>query len=506
MKKNLLLFFSVALIMISCEKKSGTYTAVIPSDVTALISLDTKGMIQKSGVSEDQRTEFIAKLMTELRHSMDDTSTNALESFLRDPETVGISASDRTYIFALAAEAEQTAVLMSIKDRSKLEETFSTLAKGQTATPITQANAYSWVILGEKTVCGFDDHSMLIMIAQDESQIEQIKQTYNTLFTLKPEKSITSAKNFQKMTDQQYDIEFIVATKEAYKMMLSSIYSEMLSTSGFQFEDLYFIGGINFEKGRVAMRVENFSENPKTVEMFEKQTAIYGKLGSTFIDYYPATTLLYAAAKLNGAAICDLFQQNQRLEKALNQDIIKIISSIKGDISLGVTAIPSNMPMISLYAEVENDAIIKYIMDNQKEMKIQIQQNSENDYTITSYGIEVYFGMADNFVYFTNDKSAHKEIGKGVKDALSKSQWATTIKKSNSYMLLNIDQIMKQAVVKELLSMGLGRNGGKVVTALEQLSYVETFSASPLEMQMNICVKNENENILKVIIDQTAGW
>lgn len=505
MKKSLLLLLSVALLMISCGKKSGSYTTVIPSDVTALLSIDTKGIVQKSGVTEDKRTEFIAKLMTELHSSIDDISTQTLEKFLRDPETAGISASERTYIFTLAT-AEQTAILMNVKDQSKLEAALSSLSKGRTVTPIAKADAYSWVILGEKTVCGFNDESVLIMIAQDESQIMQIKQIYSTLFNQKPEKSINSEKTFRKMTDQKYDIEFIVATEQACEMMISSVYSEMLSTNGFKFEDLYFIGGVNFEKGRVTMRVENFSENPKTVEMFEKQAAVNGKLGSTFLDYYPATTLLYSAVNLNGTALSELFQQNQQIQKTITPEVTHVLNSIKGDISFGMTEITSKAPMLTLYAEVENDAIIKYILDNQEKSGVKIQQNSNNDYTLTAYGMQAYLGMVDNFVYFTTDKTVHPEIGKGVKDALSNAQWATTIKKSSSYILLNVDQIMQQPAVVELISMGSRRGNADLITALQQLSYVEMFSTSTHEMQLNICVKNEKDNVLKVIVDHAKEW
>ena len=55
-------------------------------------------------------------------------------------------------------------------------------------------------------------------------------------------------------------------------------------------EDITIIAGLNFEKGRIALKTENYTENEAVKALMKKQLEAFGKANNTFVKYFPAST------------------------------------------------------------------------------------------------------------------------------------------------------------------------------------------------------------------------
>ena len=58
-------------------------------------------------------------------------------------------------------------------------------------------------------------------------------------------------------------------------------------------EDITIIAGLNFEKGRIALKTENYTENEAVKALMKKQLEAFGKANNTFVKYFPASTLMF---------------------------------------------------------------------------------------------------------------------------------------------------------------------------------------------------------------------
>ena len=68
-------------------------------------------------------------------------------------------------------------------------------------------------------------------------------------------------------------------------------------------EDITFVGGLNFEKGKIVLKSENYTENEAVKALLKKQMESFGKTNSTFVKYFPASTLMFLNIGVKGEGL-----------------------------------------------------------------------------------------------------------------------------------------------------------------------------------------------------------
>ena len=106
-------------------------------------------------------------------------------------------------------------------------------------------------------------------------------------------------------------------------------------------EDIKCLLSTTFEKGKVVVDFESLIENKELIALYEKQTQTSTPLKGTYMEYFPANTLLWASANFNGEAIYNLLCENPTIKQSLDNpmlpiDLKTIFSAIHGDIAIGL--------------------------------------------------------------------------------------------------------------------------------------------------------------------------
>ena len=108
----------------------------------------------------------------------------------------------------------------------------------------------------------FNENAAVLTEAYGTSQMDVAKQTISTLLKQTEENSIASNGSFRKMQDQKGDINFFASMDAVPKM-----YTQQISlglSSQIDLSEVKAVGNLNFEKGKIALQIETYSDNAET--------------------------------------------------------------------------------------------------------------------------------------------------------------------------------------------------------------------------------------------------
>lgn len=495
MNKKLLLVLVLTIVLFSCKKRQSAsdYTNVIPANAAMVVSIDTWSMLEKGGVTAGDRAEFSAKVLDQTT-GLNNEVKDIISAIITDPTKLGLSDNERLYIFTMQ-NLETAAVLASVSDRDAIVKTLQTLRKDVVCSEVTKGELYDWCVIADKILFSFNNSSLLMVENNDKS-----KAVVDSLFTLKADQSINSNEAYVKMSKQECDIEYMLLYDNLYKTAMEYTSGMRMTNSLDNFKDMYMFGSFNFEKGRLAVSANLFSSNSKTLKQLDENSAMISKIGTEFLKKLPAKSMMYSAFNINGQLFMDKLIENKEIADMVNDEYRNAIESIDGGLAIDMIGIEAQNPLFAAYVKVKNDALLQLVLKNKKSLGLDFKTIGDNSYCALLGTSKIYLGQSGDTFYLGSDESISKDGGKAVEDPLSGSKWASTIEESYSYLIINIEHIMQQAIVKQLLSMELGGKVAQFIPILEQFSYIEAYTPSKNEFKLNICTKSDKDNIMKLMI------
>lgn len=505
-KRNLISsLFTLAVLVVfmaSCSKKA-EYTNAIPADATVIVSFNTESMVKKSGLTDKEGEDLVRKMKEAAASGLSEDSYKYMETLIEKPSEAGLAFNEPVYMFMKDAQSNSAGVVAKVTDAAKLKKTFELMVTEKVAEELTETDGITYAVCG-RSIAAFNENSLLIMDGKYNPG-EDLEQTVLTLLKQSSENSMASNKGFQKFAGLKGDITGFVSMAA-----LPSIYTAQAQAAlpeGINLKDIMVLGTVNFEKGKIAITGETYTENEEIKKLYKQQEKITGKLNSTFLDFFPASSLAYMSFKLNGKEFYKYLIENKDFQNAVKSndtgiDLEKMIGSLDGDISFGLTSLSAQgVPSFVAYANMDNDYLIK-VLDEQKDMISKnlgqrIEKTGENSFVARSRGMNIYMGMVGKHFYVTNDEATLKNIDKDVNNPMSNAPWAASAKKSYSFIVLNVSDILKLPIVQMFTSMG-GQQAKMGVKVLSECSYIEVIGTST-QGEVNIILNNKDVNALKLV-------
>ena len=268
------------------------------------------------------------------------------------------------------------------------------------------------------------------------------------------------------------------------------------------------LAGLNFEKGRIALKTENYTENEAVKALMKKQLEAFGKANNTFVKYFPASTLMFVNLGIKGEGLYNLLSENKEFRNTVSiskaDEVKELFSSFNGDISAGLINVTMNSaPTFIVYADVKNGNALEALYKNKQALGLKkgedILELGKNEYVYKSKGMNVFFGIKDKQMYATNDELLYKNIEKAADKSIKDAPYASEMKGKNVFMAINAEAILELPVVKMLIGFG----GEKFRTGSEMLSKVSYLSVSSEgeTSEIDLCLKDKDVNALKLIVD-----
>ena len=503
----------VLIVFIAACSKKAEYIHVIPADASAVASVNLNTLADKAGLNDKENEGMKQKMMEALKSGMNAAAFQQLEKIMKDPSQSGIDIKAPVFVFT-SKTFITPAMVAKVSNIDDLRASLDLMAKEGICQPIAEEDGYSFTTLQKSSLLVFNENAAVLTEAYGTSQMDVAKQTISTLLKQTEENSIMKNSGFKKMQNQKGDINFFASMDAVPK-----IYSQQISmglSSQLDLSEVMAVGNLNFEKGKIALQIETYSDNAETDALLKKQAQAVKKLNTTFLQNFPESTLAFLNIGVNGAAFYDLllnneeFRRNVSLAKA--EEVKSLFASFDGDISIGLINVTMNSsPTFAAYADAKNGNALKALYDKKKELKLgrneDIIQLGENEYVYKSNTNNVFFGIRNKQMYATNDELLYKNISKPVDKSIKDAGYVSDMKGKNVFFVINMDAILDLPVVKMITGFG-GEEYQTYYKLASQISYIEAFSDSEGKTETAILLKNKDDNALKQIVDfakQFAG-
>ena len=272
--------------MAACSKKAD-YIHVIPADASAVASINLNSLADKAGLNDKQNEGMKQKMMEALKSGMNAAAFQQLEKIMKNPSQSGIDVKAPVFVFTSKTFISPT-IVAKVSNIEDLRASLDLMAKEGICQPIAEEEGYSFTSLQKNNLLVFNENAAVMTEAYGTSQMDVAKQTISTLLKQTEENSIASNGSFRKMQDQKGDINFFASMDAVPKM-----YTQQISlglSSQIDLSEVKAVGNLNFEKGKIALQIETYSDNAETDALLKKQAQAVKKLNTTFHQNFTEST------------------------------------------------------------------------------------------------------------------------------------------------------------------------------------------------------------------------
>ena len=483
MKKSLfprLALMAVVVALVSaCSEKKFEYTNVIPANASTVVSINMKSLVDKAGLNDKENKEAQQKL------------TDAMKSGMN------------------AATFQQ--VIAKVSNEDDLHALLETLEKEKVCQPLASGDGFQFTQMGNQVFMAYTPSVLMLTNYKGTTQLEKIKQDIPALLKQTNENSIVSTAVFKKMQKMGGDIDAMLSPAS-----LIGPYANMIKESDmpFNMKDLKMLGSLSFEKGKISMKYENFTESPELQALFDKQKKATCPIENTFLKYFPKSTLMYISAGINGEEFYNLLLENEQFQKnfsiAKANEVKELFGTFQKDMAMGlINFTMDNAPTFLMYASVKSATPVQLLYEKKNELGLKrgedILKLGENEYVYKSRMLNIFFGVRNNSLYATNDEMLYKSIDKTVNPSIKDTEFASNIKGKNGAFVINTEAVLALPIVKMLSEYG-GSQYATAFALVDKIAYVEATGNSNNDADMVIQLKDKNVNALKQIVNFIKGF
>lgn len=502
---------AVLIVFLAACSNQSEYTNAIPADASAVVSMNLKALADKAGLSDKENEATKQKMLEALKSGMNAATFQQLEKVIKVPSASGLDPEAPVYIFS-SPQFSNGAFVAKISNEDDLKASLDAMVKEQICQPISEADGYSFTTISGNLLA-FNKTTVILIAEQGTSQLEETKKVITNLMSQTADNSISKSGAFQKMLKQNNDINFFVSMAT-----IPAEYTRQISIglpAEVKPEDVTLIGGLNFEKGKIALRTENYTENDAVKALLKKQLESFGKTNNSFVKYFPASTLAFFNIGVKGEKLYNLLSENQEFRNTVSiakaAEVKELFSSFNGDISAGLINVTMNSaPTFLAYADIKNGNALEALYKNKQALGLKkgedILELSKGEYVYKTRGMNIFFGIKDKQMYATNDELLYKGIGKSAEKSIKDAPYASDMKGKTVFMALNAEAMLELPVVKMMVGFG-GEEFKTYFSLASNVSYL-SISSEGETSEIDLCLKDKDVNALKQIVDfarQFAG-
>lgn len=502
---------TVLIVFLTACSKTSEYTNVIPADASVVASINLKSLASKAGLNDKENETAKQKVLEALKSGMNAATFQQLEKVMKNPSESGIDIESPFYVFS-SSSFPYPAIVGKVSNEDNLHTSLDVMTKEQICQPVSEADGYSFTTMNG-ILLAFNNSTVMIVTVNGTSQTDKAKKGITDLMKQTADNSIVKCGAFQKMEQQKSDVNFFASMKT-----IPATYRNQASMglpAEVKPEDITLVGGLNFEKGKIALKSENYTENDAVKALLKKQMESFGKANNTFVKYFPSSTLMFFNVGVKGEGLYSLLSENKEFRNTISiakaDEVKELFGSFNGDISAGLINVTRNIaPTFMLYADVKNGNALEALYKNKQSLGMKrgedIIQLGKDEYVYKTKGMNIFFGIKDKQMYATNDELLYKNVGKAADKSIKDAPYASDMKGKNIFVAINADAILDLTVVKMVAGFG----GQEVKTYIElanKVSYLSMSSEGEIS-KIDLCLKDKDVNALKQIVDfakQFAG-
>ena len=495
-------FIGSLLFLAACSPRT-EYTHAIPKNASLVVGMELDEMATKAGLDGKSGEAAVDKLKTFVKGGLQGDAAQLAERIIGQPSESGLSFDDKVYLFA-TPHAEALAVLANVTDEGKVETMLEVLEKESIATPLREESGCRWTQVGG-ALCAFNNGTFLIL-QPSKGDASGMKGTLLSMMRQKEGEGFSALPEFAKVQAEGNDVaSFINLSALPYEMTTPL----RMGTANLQLEDIRYFLTANFEQGKVVVNSESLIQNPKIQLFLETMDKVIQPIGGKYLDYYPGNTMLWAGGNIQGKELYAMLCQNPSIKQMLDNpllpvDVEYIFSSIEGDFAIGVyNSVSKNFLM---YADVTHSDFLKTFEDLRPLLaltggQITLDKVAADEYLMRTYYGNFWFGVKNNRLYVTNNRTLAEEVGRTYGASLGRKPWASEVKTNRLMASLNMAELANNRT----RLTGNASVDGAIHLVKGQCDYLNVSMPDWRHGKAELVLKEKNMNLLQWLVSVWKG-
>ena len=491
------------LLIAACTPKT-EYTNALPKNASIVVGMEMDDMARKAGLDTPSGEKVVNKLKNLVKGGLQGEAAQLAERIIGQPSESGLSFDDKVYFFA-TPHAEALAILAKVTNESKLETLLKVLEKESIATPLREESGCQWTQVGG-ALCAFNNGTFLLL-QPAKGDASGMKGTLLSLMRQKEGEGFASLSEFAKVEAEGNDIASVVNLSAIPYEWTTPL--RMGLSGDIRLEDIKYFVSANFEQGKVSVSTESLIQNPKILSFFDAMDKVMQPIGGKYLDFYQGNTLAWAGGHIEGDELYRMLCQNPTIKQALDNPILPvdveyIFSSVQGDFAIGWDKLTSKNFL--LYADVTNSQFLKTFEDLRPLLaltggQIVLENVAKDEYLMRTYEGNYWFGVKNNRLYVTNNRSWADEAGRTYGASLGVKPWAKEVKENRLYASLNLASMANELSLYRSLAMFGGAQNTMVAKFFtNQCEYLNVSMTDWRHGQAELALKDKNTNLLEILV------
>ena len=502
MSKKILksILFIGILFLASCSPKT-EYTHALPKNASIVVGMELDQMANKAGLNGSEGEKVVKKLKTLMKGGLQGDAAQLAERIIDQPSESGLSFDDKVYLFA-TPHAEALAILAKVTDEGKLETLMNVLQKESIATPLREESGCRWTQVGG-ALCAFNNGTFLLL-QPSKGDASGMKGTLLSLMRQKEGEGFASLPEFTKIEAPGNDIASVVNLSAVPYELTTPL--RMGLSADIRLEDIKYFVSANFEPGKVVMNSESLISNPKILGFFDTMDKVIQPIQGKYLDYYQGNTLLWASGRIDGKELYRMLCQNPTIKQMLDNpllpvDVEYIFSSIQGDFAMGRSTLYTDNYL--LYADVTNSDFLKTFEDLRPMLaltggQIVLDNVGTDEYVMRTYEGNYYFGVKNNRLYVTNNRSFAEEAGRTYGASMGVKPWSAEVKQNRLYASVNLSAIAK--AYRSYNFTGNKQVDTFLMLLINQCNYLNASMPDWRQGKAELVLNDKDQNLLKLLV------
>lgn len=488
------------LFLVSCSPKT-EYTHALPKNASIVVGMELDQMANKAGLNGSEGEKVVKKLKTLMKGGLQGDAAQLAERIIDQPSESGLSFDDKVYLFA-TPHAEALAILAKVTDEGKLETLMNVLQKESIATPLREESGCRWTQVGG-ALCAFNNGTFLLL-QPSKGDASGMKGTLLSLMRQKEGEGFASLPEFTKIEAPGNDIASVVNLSAVPYELTTPL--RMGLSADIRLEDIKYFVSANFEPGKVVMNSESLISNPKILGFFDTMDKVIQPIQGKYLDYYQGNTLLWASGRIDGKELYRMLCQNPTIKQMLDNpllpvDVEYIFSSIQGDFAMGRSTLYTDNYL--LYADVTNSDFLKTFEDLRPMLaltggQIVLDNVGTDEYVMRTYEGNYYFGVKNNRLYVTNNRSFAEEAGRTYGASMGVKPWSAEVKQNRLYASVNLSAIAK--AYRSYNFTGNKQVDTFLMLLINQCNYLNASMPDWRQGKAELVLNDKDQNLLKLLV------
>lgn len=536
-----------ALLLSSCSS-SPENLKVIPEETNAICVIDIYSIIKKGKLNEISELKFFKTLKKEIRNESKNVS-KIIDDLIEDPTISGINF--KTDVFAYYVDKAEDEKFISFSAEIKNQEKFAEFIEDildELEIDIEKEKNYSYTLIENEAVIGWDENKAVLLIAQNYSSREHLDLAVETLMELTEKDQITANENFNNFYKNKKDISVWFSSnlfEDNYD------FKKIEKEIDFDITDNYISSFLNFEDNNISLLTE-FTPNSDIQKMMQENKVWNNSFNKNLLNYFPKKSFATASFSINPMAFYNILEQEDDFENIQEEfesetgfDLKDLFEAFKGNVVYSLFGFENVeytymgyeevynpekyrlynyytdkyyyqggyeykdvektkkelLPLMGLAIDINGNKTIKKLIEKIPEDEIHKRSNYYEFKFDNRY--PTYLAFNENIVLITNDKKSIEAFKDGgySSDNLGSSNISSDMNSSNFYSFINLNYDEYPKEIKKEIKNNQNEEEEKLFKIWNDFAKsVELKKVNDNSVEIIFNTKNNESNSLNTII------